>query len=402
VSATLALGIMQLGLALGADISAAVWLALLVLFTTPLWAAGRTLYSENLQATLVTWTTLMALRARDANRWAPFVCGGLLCGLAINTKVVLAVLPLAIVVDQCHERWSRARLLRLVGGALPGAAAGLLAFLAYNKLRFGSVLAQGYTGERDGAIGFGVPLASGLYGLLFSSGKSVFQYSPILLVSLAAVPAWLRTRPRDLWLIAIPTLATLGVSACWWAWAGDWGWGPRLLTPIVPLACLPVIRALGRPYTRARVAVVVLAALGLYVQLLSVCIEASSFLMTTRPMTKALVGKQWGSVTLRDGILPVHFVPEFNPIVGHQWLLTRYLRKTPWTDESYYPWQSLGIQSWRPEGDPTPTHLEFWIDASSSRASVLLEFALGAMTLAFGALLWRYVRRPSREFLQAS
>jgi hypothetical protein len=391
VSATLALGTMQLGLALGASVPAAVVLALLVVFTTPLWAAGRTLYSENLQAMLAIWITLMAVRARDAARWAPFVCGGLLCGLAINAKVVLAVLPLAILVDQCHERWSRTRLIRLLVGALPGVVLGTLVFFAYNKLRFGGWLTQGYTAERDGALGFDVSLASGLYGLLLGSGKSVFLYAPILLASVAAIPAWLRTRSRDLRLIAIPTLTTLCVSACWWAWAGDWSWGPRLLTPILPLACLPVIDHLSRQ--RARLPVMALAALGLYVQLLSLTVEASSYLKTTRPMTKALVGKQFGSVMIRDGILPVHFVPEFNPIVGHQWLLIRYLQQSPWTEQSYYPWRSLGILSWRPEGDPTPAHLDFWIDASSSRAALMVETALGLLALALGVMLWQHVRR---------
>jgi hypothetical protein len=391
VSATLALGTMQLGLAFGASVPAALGLALLVLFTTPLWAAGRSLYSENLQAMLVIWITLMAVRARDEDRWAPFVWGGLLCGLAINTKVTLAVLPLAILVDQCHERWTRTRLVRLLVGALPGVALGVLVFFAYNKLRFGGWLTQGYTAERDGALGFSVSLASGLYGLLLSSGKSVFLYAPILLASVAAVPAWFRTRRRDLWLMAIPTLTTVCVSACWWAWAGDWSWGPRFLTPIVPLACVPIIHHLGR--RRARPAIVVLAALGLYVQLLSLTVEASSYLKTTRPMTKALVGKQFGSVMIRDGILPVHFVPELNPIVGHQWLLTRYLSQSPWTEQSYYPWRGLGLLSWRPDSDPTPAHLDFWIDASSSRAALLVETALGLLALGLGALLWQHVRR---------
>ena len=396
LSATLALGIMQLALALGASVSAAVWLALLSVFTTPLWVAGRSLYSENLQAVLVIWITLMTVRARDARNWAAFIWVGVLCGLAINTKVVLAVMPLVLIVDQCHERVGRARLVRLLAGALPGIALGVLAFFAYNKLRFGGLLTQGYTAERDGALGFSVALPAGVHGLLFGSGKSVFLYAPILLGSVLAVPAWFRTRRRELWLIAIPALTTLGVSACWWAWAGDWAWGPRFLSSVVPLACLPLMRALMRPRKRTRLAILTLAALGLYVQVLGISIDAGSFLKTTWPMTRAIAGKQFGSVTLRDGILPVHFVPELNPIVGHQWLLLRYLRPSPWTEQSYYPWRGLGFQSWRPDVDPTPAHLDFWIDSGSSRTALLLEGVLAALALALGALLVKQLSSTSR------
>jgi hypothetical protein len=393
ISATLAVGMLRLGLALGANVASAIWLALIALFSTPLWPAGRTLYSENLQAALVVWITFMALQARQANRPAAFLWAGLLCALAINTKIVLCVMPLAILVDQCHAPWNRGRIAHLALLALPAASLGVVAWLTYNKLRFGDVLEQGYGAHRDAALGFSVPLASGVYGLLFSSGKSIFLYAPVLLASLVAMPSWFRSRRRDLWLIAIPTLFTLAVSACWWSWSGDWAWGPRLLLPIVPLACLPLIDALTSASKAQRVAVGVLALSGLYVQLLAVSVDPAHFLQVVRPVSKSVAGPELDSIELRDDLLATHFVPELNPIVGQQWLLTRYVQQPAWNDASYYPWRSLGIRSWRPRGNPTPEHLDFWLDEHASRAAVLLEIALGVSTLALGMSLLHHVRR---------
>jgi len=390
VAATLALGIWQLGLGLGADVAAASWLALIVLFTTPLWPAGRALYSEGLQATLVVWIALMTVRARHAKRRSAFVWAGLLCGLAINTKITLCIMPVALLVDQWQLPSRHTRLAQLLLFALPAGCLGVLAWLAYNRLRFGDMLNQGYGAHHDASFGFNVPLAAGLYGLLFSSGKSIFLYAPVLLASLVAIPHWFRQRRRDLWLIAIPCAFTFAVTARWWSWSGDWAWGPRLLLPIVPLAALPLIDVLGSRSRAARASLGLLALLGLYVQVLGVSIDPAQFLKVLHPVTRAVAGKDLDRV--RDDLLATHFVPELSPIVGQQWLLVRYMQQRPWTVNSYHPWQSLGLRAWRPHGDPTPTELDFWLDGRSSRTAVLVELGLGLGALLLAAWLLHQLR----------
>jgi hypothetical protein len=390
LTATLALGIMQVAIELGATLYAAVGLSLLTIFTTPLWSAGRDLYSETLQTVLIVFITWLAIRARQAQRRAAFVWGGVLCGLALNAKILLAIMPIAFMVDQCHERFTRERIVNLLL-AMPGALAGVVLMLAYNRLRFGSMFAQGYDAHRDAALGFSVSMASGLYGLLLSSGKSLFIYAPILLASLRVLPGWYRARRRDLCLLAIPTLFILAVSARWWAWNGDWAWGPRLIVPIIPLLALPLLSWLERPGRARRISILLLACAGLYVQLLGLAFESSKFLWVVHPFTEAVAGKH-DPVLLRDDLLPVHFVPELNPIAGQQWLLTRYLTQASWDAQADYPWKSLGIPSWRPVKDPTPKRLDFWLERGSSRAAWLLEFALVLLTLASGRALLRQLR----------
>ena len=398
LAATLALGQMQLAWAFGAGEVASLALGLLVVFTTPLFVSSRFLYSETLQAVLVVYTCLAAVRARDSSRRSAFLWAGLLCGVALNTKVTLISLPLAILVDQLHEPGSAQRWRRLLLVTAPAAAVGVAVFLAYNQLRYGALLAQGYHAERDGSLGFAVPLSSGLYGLLFSSGKSVFVYAPILLLSMAALPHWWHRRRRDLMLLALPTLSTLAISARWWAWSGDWAWGPRLILPVVPLAAVPLLDWLRERSWAKRLAVALLALCGFYVQGVGISVDQSHFLHVTQPIGQALVG-QHDPAVLRDDLLAVHFVPELNPVVGQTWLVMRYLTQPGWSRDSDYPWRSLGIPAWRPRHDPTPARLNFWIDREASRAAWALAGTLLLATSILAWLLFRCIRARARNSL---
>jgi len=368
---------------------------LILTFTTPIWLGARSLYSETLQATLTLWFMYFALRARDSRRHFAWAALGVVCGLGLNAKVTLIVLPAAAAIDQLYERWDRSRWIAFAC-ALPGLVFGAAAVLWYNHVRFGDFLNQGYTALADGELGFNVPLASGVYGLLFSSGKSVFQYAPVLLAAVWAVPYFWRERRRDLWLIAIPSLVTLGVIGKWWAWSGDWGWGPRLLLPVVPLACLPIVRWLKAPSRTSMLWLGSLSALGLYVQLLGLSIDPSEYLHMVRTPNRTAMGKHPDAPEVRDALLLAHFIPEFNPIVSQHWLLMRHFEPTPVTPESWTPWKTLGVRSWRPKYIPTPERLNYWIAGKPSRLARALAWlsALASLALAV-ALVWQ-VRRVER------
>jgi hypothetical protein len=392
VTATLAVGAALLGLELGASLTAAVALGLIVVFATPIWVSGRSLDSEPLQAALTIWIVLFAVRARDENRRGAFFSVGLLCGLALNTKITLVILPVAVLIDQLHEPLTRVRAKSALLYALPGALIGVFAFLAYNHVRFGELLEQGYSARRDGKLGFSVPLLSGLHGLLFSSGKSVFQYAPVLLACVWAVPGWFRERRRDLWLVAIPCVFTLLVISKWWAWHGDWGWGSRLLLPALPLACVLALRYLSRPSRRTRSVLGLLVAAGCYVQLLAVSVDPADYLNVVKYPGRVSMGKHPDAPEVRDPLLLAHFIPEFNPIVSQQWLLVRYFNPEPFTIDTWHPWQSLGVRSWRPRSDPTPERLAYWVDRDASRAAWLVQATLALLSALFAVLLARQLR----------
>jgi hypothetical protein len=315
--------------------------------------------------------------------------------------VTLAILPVALAVDQLYERWDRQRFIA-AACTVPGMLLGAAAALWYNYARFGDMWNQGYTTLNDGELGFSVPLASGVYGLLFSSGKSVFQYAPVLLASAWAVPHFWNTRRRDLLLVAIPSLFTLCVIGKWWAWSGDWGWGPRLLLPVVPLACMLIVRWLGSPTRVSMFWVSALAAAGLYVQVLGLAIDPSEYLHMVRQPCRVAMAKHPDAPEVRDALLLAHFIPEFNPIVSQHWLLTRYFNPTRVDEASWTPWTTLGIRSWRPKYIPTPERLNFWISGNPSLRARLWAALFSFATLALAALLvWQLRREARAERLRA-
>jgi hypothetical protein len=151
---------------------------------------------------------------------------------------------------------------------LPGA----LLVLAHNWLRYGSLLEGGYAGE-----GFvGNPLV-GLYGLLLSPGKSLFLYSPILLVVPFAAGAFWRGFRAEALLTGALSIAILGQSAMWWAWWGGWSWGPRFLVPLLPFLVL-VLGALRVHRSWQATALVALLFLSVAVNLLGILVDFNTYL----------------------------------------------------------------------------------------------------------------------------
>ena len=139
--------------------------------------------------------------------------------------------------------------------------------LLANYIRYHSLLDQGYSGER-----FSNPLAVGLYGILLSSGKSIFLFSPPLLLGALG---WKRFAQRaenrsDAWLFLGILIAQVLLFAKWWDWSSDDAWGVRFVIPGVLLMCIPLVTMVDRPLILAPVILIPVVCLGVLVQLLPV------------------------------------------------------------------------------------------------------------------------------------
>ncbi len=107
--------------------------------------------------------------------------------------------------------------------------------LLHNYIRFHDLFHSGYAGQL-----FNGSIVEGLYGFLLSSGRSMFLYSPFLLLSFAFFGRFIKK-----WRIAGFTAAFVLVVALlffssWWAWYGGWSWGPRFLVPLLPMLIIPL------------------------------------------------------------------------------------------------------------------------------------------------------------------
>ena len=157
-----------------------------------------------------------------------------------------------------------------------GVSVGVVLSLAYNDLRFGSWLQDGkirFATQRNYPL-FGNPLA-GLLTLLISPGKSVFLYSPVIVLGIAGI--------RRLWQRAWVLATVIGTASlilvlfisCISFAGGDWCWGPRYLTLLLPLWALALPFAISARFSRGLVFAII--GLGFLVQTLALSVENQRF-----------------------------------------------------------------------------------------------------------------------------
>lgn len=141
-------------------------------------------------------------------------------------------------------RHGRSRLGALAFLLLPCAFGILIASI--NWLRFGNILDFGYGDEQQR---FTTPFILGLAGLIFSPSKSLFVFSPLVILCGAVYVRMLKKQPRFSLLIGTLFGAALVLNARWHGWDGGWSWGPRLIVPaiiifhlLIPEYCLLCIK----------------------------------------------------------------------------------------------------------------------------------------------------------------
>src|SRR6266545_106220 len=112
---------------------------------------------------------------------------GLWAGLLFSVKYIYAAALVGGAVYLALRLRPRWRLVaRLAGWAALTGAPFLVVALLYNALCWGSPLATGYAPYFDAY--WGENILVGLWGVFLSPGKSLFLYSPPLLLGLAALP----------------------------------------------------------------------------------------------------------------------------------------------------------------------------------------------------------------------
>jgi len=192
-------------------------------------------------------------------------------------------------------------------------------FVFANYIRYHSFMDQRYADEP-----FSNPLLVGLDGILLSSGKSIFLFSPPLLLGLWGWKRFSRRREltSDAWLFLAICVAQILFYAKYWAWSSDDAWGVRYVLPGVLLLCIPMVEVLDR-----RAFVIPLVAAGIAVQLLAVTVGGLDFLMLLRS-SDARREVVWLGGRDRVDLADVWFNPNYSQIEGN-WILLRCLLHIP-------------------------------------------------------------------------
>lgn len=256
---------------------------------TVAWPHGRTFFSEPtvvLGMLFALWRLFRAERGPCRSRRREFLLAGAGVGwmlLCRNDSIFLAaglgLYALLVCVsgvraektgDSERSESGPLTLLVNVGSELlrfavfPLLAVGVI--LVLNHWRFGAFLSTGYESQ-EGGFEFSTPLFYGLHGLLFSPGRSLFVFSPILLLAPWGLVLLARAERRlTIGLLAM-ILLHLVAMAKWVNWGGGWDWGPRHVFQLTPLLALPLGALLAQwPLSRPRgylFSVLILLSLGM-------------------------------------------------------------------------------------------------------------------------------------------
>lgn len=273
--------------ALGASVRAALAVALAFGVGTLAWEQAHSAFQHPLEALSVTAAVYLLVRRRHALRPADAALAGVCLGYGVLTRInmLVLVLPLGLYLllgarpagapaAAGAAAWRlRARAaLPLLGWFAVPVALGLAGAALVAYLRFGNPLAF-----HPRAVEHGFSLArlpQGLWGYLASPGRSLLLHAPPLLV---AAPLWLRLAMRrraEALLVLGAAAAYLLLFASYGRWHGDWAYGPRLLTAVLPLLVVPAFHAVDLD-GRWRAAFVTLTLAGAVIQFLGVAVNVS-------------------------------------------------------------------------------------------------------------------------------
>lgn len=335
----------------------ALWGTATVAFGTLITVYSRSPYSEIAQAFCFTGFFARLLRVRKSpDLWGAIALGSW-AGALVNSKLIYAgtIAGAALLVVWAWRRDPRA-LARVLGGAALGLLPWIALMMLYNWARYGSPISFGM----GGGVKFMGKTWIGLYGLFLSPGKSVFLYAPPLLLTLFALPAAWR-QCRDLLLVIVVTVGPVVYgSASVLFWSGDYAWGPRYLVFAVPVLFLPAVivfdeklqAARGWARNALRGLLGTALALGLFVQVLGSAFYWDLWIRVSFTAAEKWLGKpnlagsplMWmgvGCGSCIEQMYGVNWVPPFQPIVGHWWLMKHVPFQHDWiTAEKDAPWHT--------------------------------------------------------------
>lgn len=165
-----------------------------------------------------------------------------------SVNVPALLVPLALVC--AWVTWTERSLRHL----LPILAGGLL-YLAESWLRRGSPLETYYLEAKppvtlmpySGRPGFSYPMLAGVLAILFSFGKGLVFYAPGVFLPWRTEEPSLEPVRKVQRLFIVFLVGMVLVYSKWWAWNGDWFWGPRFFLFASIPACVVLCVRLAYP-----------------------------------------------------------------------------------------------------------------------------------------------------------
>jgi hypothetical protein len=391
----------------GASPKVARWAAILLAMGSMVWVYARYPFTEIVQIVCFTgfFLELSQLARRLDRRTA--VAAGLWAGMLLNTKYIYALcMPGALLVVAFEHRKTWRDLLRALAAVAVGLLPGVIMLLLYNFIRFGSITKTGYT-KVAGVMVENVLLST--WGFLFSPGKSIFLYTPPLVLAVLGLPRFWRGHRATVLAMLATIVPVMAVYTRFPAWPGDWSWGPRYVVFAVPVLLLPAIAFLSSARWPGRSLAAGLLVAGLCVQILGNAFYWDHFLRIALDVRTKWLGQpnRTASLTADKGgfcegcfedVYPTVWLGPFQPMLGHFWLLRHVPFGDNWQQASQdAPWRRHTRLPLEIKGTYDRARVDHWFyDTRQHRiAGWLVLILLVGGTAGAGIMFIRRTRDPA-------
>jgi len=383
--------------------------------STTTWVYARMPYSEILQLACFLGLFRSVLRVANDPTRREALWLGVWAGCLFNAKYVFASAILGgLVVIAWSLRRQRPALVRVAKwAAVTGVPLAVVA-LAYNHARWGSVLKTGYEPYLE--MYFGGSLFDGMWGMLLSPNKSVFLYSPVLVLAVLALPRAARSVPR-LGFAMLATIAPVFLIYCTYrSWSGEWAWGPRFFVWAVPVLLIPLAWWVDAAVSRWRKGILgAVVALGIVVQLLGSALYWDHFIRISIDAKNQWLGQpnRKGSYipdrnrgfcdSCFEDTYQLLWTPTFQPIRGHWWLVRSIASgETAMQAQADAPWRHYTTLELNLASSYDRARIDWWgllwmKDATHTWIAGLLIMILLVGGLASGIWMWIRIHRRATE-----
>lgn len=245
--------------------------ALVIALATPLFVYSAWFFSEALTAAC--WIgAAYALFGVPRDKVASLqraAFAGLLLGFALHVRPTNVFAAFIFLLAMFVRDRRRALKPAIIAAAVVGALG--VVYLVRNFNLYGSILDFGYPHYAEGGrdiLSFHQPLYIGLTGFLFSPGKSIILFCPLILLAIPGLGRlWCRDRGLALVCGFVPLTYLLFYSH-YSSWEGAYSYGPRYLVPSLVLLCVALAAWFLDPPHWWRKALAVGFGVGLAIQLI--------------------------------------------------------------------------------------------------------------------------------------
>jgi hypothetical protein len=339
--------------------------SLLLAFSTPLFVYSGWLFSEPATTALFVVAALLLFATGIPPTPSRALVAALLLGFSIHVRpanMVTVFVFIAAAIVQDHQSRERGFAYRTTAILLAVVSVSGSLYLLRNYHFFGNPFDFGVpaTAENGKDLeSWHNPFWRGVFGFLFSPGKSALLFCPPIILGMLGLPKlWRRNRPLTVLAAAAP-IANLALYSFRTQWEGSYCYGPRYLLPSLVLLCFPIAALLHDPPPWLRPVFWATAIVGFLVQVIGLSVNNLEDMVRNH-----YYDQHWD------------YQMAYSPITGQLHLIWKYLHTAPTA-------VGLGWDRWflllRAAG-VSPSLL----------TAITAIFAAGALT--FGLLTWKTVR----------